>query len=66
MWCVLVLRSGRFAGAIFDGHSILVHKVRIMLHEIAEMRLTIEIFQCDHDVIRFDMIWYNMMQYDVI
>jgi hypothetical protein len=31
MWCVLVLRSGRFAGAVFDGHSILVHKVITML-----------------------------------
>jgi hypothetical protein len=27
MWCVLILRSGRFAGAIFDGQTMLVSKV---------------------------------------
>jgi hypothetical protein len=28
MWCVLILRSGRFAGAVFDSQTVLTHKVR--------------------------------------
>ena len=27
MWCVLILRSGRFAGAVFDRQTVLTHKV---------------------------------------
>lgn len=26
MWCVISLRSGRFAGAVFDGDKVMVHK----------------------------------------
>ena len=26
LWCVFILRSGRFAGAIFDGNTVLEHK----------------------------------------
>jgi hypothetical protein len=27
IWCILILRSGKFAGAVFDGETVLAHKV---------------------------------------
>lgn len=36
MWCVLILRSGRFAGAVFDGHTVLTHKVRAISLTVRE------------------------------
>ena len=27
VWCVLILRSGKFAGAVFDGETVLEHKI---------------------------------------
>jgi len=27
VWCVLILRSGKFAGAVFEGETVLEHKV---------------------------------------